>query len=134
MGLLIGRLIQFAKAIIANRGLQIAAGTAGLADALNIDILRREAIRLAPRSDPEALEEASRQIMRMLGLDGSTVIGPKDIADWNYFHFDVVKQRAWWTKRYYSSKSVRGGRKRGFGRGFRSGQRNIATISQAQRG
>lgn len=134
MGALIGRLIIFAKSVIQNRGVQIGTGVAGLTDVLNIDILRREAIRLAPRSDPEALEEASRQIMRMLGLDGSQVIGPKNIADWNYFHFSVVAQRAWWTKRYYSSKSVRGGRKRGFGRGFRSGQRNIATISQAQRG
>lgn len=132
MGALLAKLFQFAQAVIANRGVQVAGGAAAVIDVLNIDVLRREAVRIAPRSDPEALEEASRQIMRMLGLDGSNVIGPKDIRDWNYFHFSVAHQRAWWTKRYTSGRSRRAAFGRGSRRGFGRGQRNIATISQAQ--
>lgn len=104
MGILISRLFQFAKALMASRGVQIGVGAAGIADVLNIDVLRREAVRLAPTSDPEALEEAARQILRMLGIDGSDVRGPKNIADWNYFHMSMQTGQAWFTRSYISRK------------------------------
>lgn len=107
MGILIGRLFQFAKALLASRGLQVGVGAAGLADVLNIDILRREAVKLAPTSDPEALEEAARQILRMLGMDGSDVRGPKDIKDWNYFHMNMQTGQVWWTRKYISAGGQR---------------------------
>lgn len=108
---MIAKLLQFAKAVIASRGVRLGVGAAGIADVLNIDLLRRESVRLAPRSDPEALEQASRNIITFLGLDGTEVIGPKDVSDWNYLHIDAVKGRMWWTKRYYSAKSVAGARR-----------------------
>lgn len=132
MGLLVARLFAVAKQILASKGFQLGTGAAAAADVLNIDILRREAVRLAPTSDPEALEEAARQIIRMLGLDGSNVIGPRDVARWNYFHMNMANGQAWFTSRYHSGKSVRGAQRRGSARGFGRGQRSIATISQAQ--
>lgn len=105
MGLLIARLFQFAKAALSARGVQIGVGAAGIADVLNIDVLRREAVKLAPTSDPEALEEAARQILRMLGIDGSDVRGPKKIEDWNYFHMSMQTGQAWFTRSYISRHS-----------------------------
>lgn len=75
----------------------------GIGDLVNIDILRQQAVKLAPTSDPEALEEAARQLMRMLGLDGSDVLFPPGgPANWNYFHMDMRTGRSWWTRRYIS--------------------------------
>lgn len=76
---------------------------AGIGDLINIDILRQQAVKLAPTSDPEALEEAARQLMRMLGLDGSDVLFPPGgPANWNYFHMDMRSGRSWWTRKYIS--------------------------------
>lgn len=68
-----------------------------------IDQLRAEAVKIAPTSDPEALEEAARQLMRMLGLDGSDVLFPPGgPSGWNYFHMDMRNGRTWFTRKYIS--------------------------------
>lgn len=100
MGPLVAALLAFVK----SRAGTLALGSS-IGDIINIDVLRQQAVKLAPTSDPEALEEAARQLMRMLGLDGSDVVfppgGPKN---WNYFHMDMRKGNAWWTRDYISRK------------------------------
>lgn len=106
MGPLIAALWQFVQ----SKAGQLVLGAGGIAigDAINIDMLRQQAVKLAPTSDPEALEEASRSVMRMLALDGSDVIfppgGPKN---WNYFHMDMRTGRSWFTRKYISAKGQR---------------------------
>lgn len=100
MGPLLAALMKW----IVSRAGPVTVGT-GIADLVNIDILRQQAVKLAPTSDPEALEEAARQLMRMLGLDGSDVLFPPGgPANWNYFHMDMRTGRAWWTRKYISKK------------------------------
>lgn len=117
---LIGAVFQASKSILGSRLVQIGAG-AGLG--LGIDDFRREAVRISPFSDPEALEFAARQIHWMMGVADGDIIGPRDIRNWNYFHYDPRRGRAWWTRSYRSSKSMRGARRRGFGRGMGAGAR-----------
>lgn len=97
------------------------AGTA-LMEFFNIDLAREEAVRISPTSDPEGLEFAARAIHWMMGLTDQSVIGPRDIRNWNYFHYDPRKGRGWWTRTYSSRKSSRRsfgrGSRRGFGRGW----------------
>jgi len=146
--LLVARLFQFAytkvgPTLVARAG-ALSGGRAGAisigltggavaADLINIDELRREAVKLAPNSDPEALEEAARQVMRMVGADGSDVQFPSNGPP-KYFMMNMQNGQMWFTTRYNSSKTVRAAARRGAGRGFGRGQRSIATISQAQRG
>lgn len=105
MGPLIAALMSFVRSKAGQ--LAIGAGGAALSDVVNIDVLRREAVRIAPNSDPEALEEAARMLVRMLGLDGSNVLFPKGgPTKWMYFHMDMQNGRAWFTSRYTSRKSV----------------------------
>lgn len=102
MGPLIAALIAFIKS---KQGIAAIGTTAALSDLVNIDILRQQAVKVAPTSDPEALEEAARMVMRMLGLDGSEVLFPPGgPANWNYFHMDMRSGRAWWTRSYISKK------------------------------
>lgn len=136
MGWLIGRIIVAARGALASRNVQLAAGGAGvaatIADVLNIDMFRREAVRVSPTSDPEALEEAARAVHWMMGLSDQEVIGPRSIENWNYFHYDPIKGRGWWTRRYYSGKSRRASFRRGSGRGYGRGMRaarNIKALS-----
>lgn len=105
MGILIARLWLFVRAAAANQGLRIGAGTTAIT--IGISELRQEAVRLAPTSDPEALEEAARQVLRMLGKDGTDVRGPKDIADWNYFHMNMQTGQTWFTRKYISGGGQR---------------------------
>lgn len=87
---------------VVSRAGPLTVGT-GIGDLVNIDLLRQQAVKLAPTSDPEALEEAARQLMRMLGLDGSDVLFPPGgPGNWNYFHMDMRTGRAWWTRKYIS--------------------------------
>lgn len=114
-------------------GLAITGGAVA-ADLLNIDELRTEAVRIAPTSDPEALEEAARQILRMTGADGSDVMWPGNGGIPKYYHMNLQNGQQWFTANYTSANTVRAAARRGNARGFRAGQRSIATISQAQRG
>jgi hypothetical protein len=118
-------LIGAIRQAILSRGGAIAAGAAGasLAEMFGIDPVRREAVRISPLSDPEALEEAARILHWMMGVADNDVIGPRDIRNWNYFHYNPRNGRAWWTRSYRSSKSMRSARGRGARRGFRSGLR-----------
>lgn len=110
-------------------GLAISIG-AMLVDLLNIDELRQEAVKIAPRSDPEALEEAARQIIRMTGADGTKTFWPKGPP--RYYVFDLATGNQWFISRYINFKWVRNANKRGFAAGTRAGMKNLATISQAQ--
>lgn len=102
MWILIAKLFQFARAAAASNALRVGVGTTAVT--VGINELRQEGVRLAPTSDPEALEEAARQVLRMLGKDGTDVKGPDDIKDWNYFHMDMTDGKAWFTRKYISAK------------------------------
>lgn len=132
--ILLSGLITSARAALAGRGAGALITGATLADLLNLDILRQWAVKIGPRSDPEALEQWARMVMSMTGADGTKVIGPDDPKDWNYFTFSVNGQRAWWHKQYNSFKSKRASFQAGMKRGTAAGKREIAQISQAQRG
>lgn len=114
-------------------GLALTAGAVA-ADLLNVDELRAEGVRIAPTSDPEALEEAARQIMRMVGADGSEVLWPGNGVSPRYYVFDLTTGRQWFLGKYNSFKTVRAANARGYRRGLAAGKREIATISSAQRG
>jgi len=142
--ILLARLFGFAwtkiapAASVASRTGAGRAGMIGLtigtvaADLLNIDELRQEAVRIAPASDPEALEEAARQIMRMTGADGSSVIwGP---GNPRYYHFDLTTGNAWFTERYNSQKAKRAWGKAQLQRGIRIGKSEMATTAMVGKG
>lgn len=121
---LVAMLFQRAGVIASSRGVQIGTGLAALSDILNIDILRHEAIKLAPGSDRHALDEAARVVLRWLGGAGEEVMWPthktgplagQPIAP-NYMTIDMAKGRAWFHEKYYSAKSSR---RRFGGGGFR---------------
>lgn len=79
-------------------------------DLINIDELRREAVKLAPNSDPEALEEAARQVMRMVGADGGDVQFPSNGPP-NYFNMNMKNGQMWFTTTYRSAKTVQAARR-----------------------
>jgi len=100
----LGPLIAALMTFVRSKAGQLALGVGGaaLGDVINIDILRQQAVKFAPTSDPEALEEAARMIMRLLGVDGTDVRGPRDIKDWNYCHINMRTGQVWWTRKYIS--------------------------------
>ena len=132
---LLARLLMRSIATWRSRAI-VAGGAVAISDVINIDFLRRQALEIAPGSDREALEEAARTAARLLGLEGDEVLWPRRRSGEpiipQYLIVDLNRGRAWYSARYYSRKSVNAGRRRGWGRGFRGGQRSIATISQAQ--
>lgn len=120
---LIGAVITAVKArsglaLTTAGGLSVA-GSIG--ELFHIDPLRAQAVRISPLSDPEALETAVRAIHWMMGVSDGDVIGPRELRNWNYFHYNPMKGQAWWTRTYSSSKSKRSSFRRGAGRGFGRG-------------
>lgn len=101
-------------------GLSVA-GSVG--ELFHIDALRAQAVRISPLSDGEALETAVRTLHWMMGVSDGDVIGPRDVKNWNYFHYNPMKGQAWWTRTYRSSKSMKARSRRGYGRGFGRGLR-----------
>lgn len=82
-----------------------------IADVLNLDFFRQNAVKLAPGSDASALEDAARLAYRVMGLSNDQVLWPRrrdgnPIAP-NYFVMDLNRGRAWMSSKYYSRKSVR---------------------------
>lgn len=116
-------LIGAIKMALTNKWVQGGALGMTLADGFGIDIARGQAVRISPLSDPEALEFAARNIHWMMGLADNDIIGPRNVADWNYFHYNPRRGLGWWTKNYTSRGTTRGARRRGFGRGFGKGLR-----------
>lgn len=110
---------------------------AGLTDVINLDWLRQESIRVAPGSDPEALEEAARTAARLLGLAGDEVLWPMSRNGTfiipRYLTIDIARGRAWYSTRHYSRKSAMAfGRRRRFGgRRWGGGSRSFGTKSVA---
>jgi len=133
---LVAFLINKALALFANRA--VVAGGIGVAvsDIINLDWLRQEAIKAAPGSDAEAIEESARTAARLLGLEGDEVLWPRR-RDGNaivprYLTIDLARGRAWYSSKHYSYKSARMmGRRRSWGRrtyyrGGRSGAPAVA--------
>lgn len=122
MGRVIGQIMLALKSRAFAKSAIITGAVAVLSDFFNIDLAREEAVRVSPTSDPEGLEFAARAIHWMMGLTDQSVVGPRDIRNWNYFHYDPRKGRGWWTRTYTSkratSRAWRKGTGRGFGRGW----------------
>lgn len=140
-GVLVARLFGFAWTKIApgitaaasRRGPILAlAGSAAIAE-ITIDALRQEAVKIAPGSDPEALEEAARQVLRMVGADGTDVRFPSNGPP-NYFMMNMSNGQMWFTTRYNSAKTVAAARRRGGARGFASGKRDMARTAIVGKG
>lgn len=99
-------------AAVRTTALTAGAGFAGaaLTDVINLDFLRQESIRIAPGSDPEALEEAARTAARLLGLAGDEVLWPMSRNGTfivpRYLTIDIARGRAWYSTRHYSRKSA----------------------------
>lgn len=123
MGRVIGQILLALKSRAFAKSAIVTGAVAALTEFFNIDLAREEAVRISPTSDPEGLEFAARAIHWMMGLTDQSVIGPRDIRDWNYFHYDPRRGRGWWTKRYMSGKTKRSAFRRGAGRGFGRGLR-----------
>jgi len=109
---LVGRLLLSARALAASRGVQLAAGGALVADFINLDWLRQQAVKIAPGSDRAALEQAARTAATLLGLAGDEVLWPvhrrgalqgEPITPM-YLVVDLTKGRAWFSSRYKSTK------------------------------
>lgn len=118
---LIGAILGSLKTKAVQRGIIAGGVGTAVAELFNIDISRETAVRISPTSDPEALEFAARAIHWMMGLTDNDVIGPRNIENWNYFHYDPRRGRGWWTRSYTSRKSGRRSFRRGAGRGFGRG-------------
>lgn len=119
---LLGDLIKRGGAVIASKPVVVGSGAAtGIAvasDILNLDFFRQQAIRLAPGSDANALEEVARLAMRLLNLDSGTVFWPRDRISGEpippmFMVLDFSRGRAWFTGRNPASRRrfySRGGR------------------------
>lgn len=137
MIMLVARMIW--NAIAVHKRTIVTGGAAvAIGDVINLDWLRQQAIRIAPGSDREALEEASRLAARLLGLEGDEVLWPRqrngEPITPKYMIIDLNRGRAWYSTRYYSRKSVNAGRRRGFGRGVGAGRRQAVQTAQISRG
>lgn len=113
---LVAKLIGRAMLLFKSRPFVIGATGAAIGDVVNLDILRRWALEIAPGSDREALEEAARMSARMLGLEGDEILWPRQRSGEpivpHYLIIDLSRGRGWFSTRYYSKKSVRGARAR----------------------
>jgi len=124
---LVSILFRRAMMIAESRGVQLAAGAAAIAEIINVDVLNREALKVAPGSDPAALHSAAETVLRWLGAGGDEVMWPthktgplagQPIAP-NYLTIDMAKGRAWFHEKYTSRKSARMfGRRRSFRRSY----------------
>lgn len=138
MHLLLAKLISKAIQAMNSRPVQVGGAVAVIGDIVNLNILRQWAYEMAPGSDAAAIEEGARMVMRMLGLEGDEVLWPSKRDGGpitpKYFVLDLTRGRAWFSTKYYSKKSVNAGKRRGSARGWSAGRRDLATVSQAQRG
>lgn len=113
---LVANLIRnaMAKAAASKGAIGIAVGTSLITDAVNLDWLMAEAIRVAPGSDQAGIIQAAQTAARMLGLGGEEVLWPVHQRGPNagefitprYFTLDIVQGRAWYSGKHYSKKSV----------------------------
>lgn len=111
-----GRLVLMSKPVVVGGAAGTAIATAS--DLLNLDFFRQQAIRAAPGSDSNALEEVARLAMRLLNLDSGQVFWPRDRISGDpippmYMVLDFNRGRAWFTGRNPAS------RRRSYGRGGR---------------
>lgn len=113
--MLVSKLISRAMLVFKSKPFVLGSGAVAISDFINIDFLRRAALEIAPGSDREALEEASRLAARLLGLEGDEILWPRQrngepIVP-HYLIVDLNRGRGWFSTRYYSKKSVRGARR-----------------------
>lgn len=121
MGAVIGLVLMGLKSRALLKGSLIGAAGAALSEFFNIDLAREEAVKVSPTSDAEGLEFAARAVHWMMGLTDGNVIGPRDIKNWNYFHYNPRKGEGWWTFKYNSGKSMGRARAKGARRGWGKG-------------
>lgn len=125
---LVSHLIRTGSTVIVSKigAIGIAIGSL-IADVVNLDMLRQESIKVAPGSEPAAIEWAARTAARLLNLSGNEVLWPVhgnthakagQFIIPHYMTIDLVRGRAWYSTTHFSMKSVRAAR-RGAGRGFR---------------
>lgn len=109
---LVSKLISRAMMLFKSKPFLIGGTAVTIADVINLDYLRREALNIAPGSDREALEEAARLAARLLGLEGDEILWPRQRSGEpivpHYLIIDLNRGRGWFSTRYYSRKSVRG--------------------------
>lgn len=125
---LLGQLITRAAAVLKGNPIQTGTGIAVAADLLNLDFFRQNALRLAPGSDANALEEVARMAMRLMNLDAGAVFWPRDRISGEpippmYMVLDFNRGRAWFTSRNPAQRRRWGGWSRGGGRTLRTARR-----------
>jgi hypothetical protein len=127
---LVSMLFRRAVVIAGSRGVQLGAGAAAIAEIINIDVMHREALKIAPGSDAAALHNAAETVLRWLGGAGDEVMWPthktgplagQPIAP-NYLTIDMARGRAWfhetYTKRRRFMARGRGGYRRSYRRRY----------------
>jgi len=119
----------------------VAGTAAAIVDILDIDFFRQEAEKIAPGSDPDAVNDVARAAARLFGLDGGEgalwpVHQRGDLRGQRitpqYFTINLMNGQSWFASKHYSGKSVRAANAKGYKAGRRGGMRELATISQAQ--
>lgn len=133
----VGKLVQVARQILGSRPFQLALGGASIADLLNLDQLRRETIRLVPGASAEQVKSIADFVARAIGLGPENTLWVKRrgvLVDPKYIVIRTQAGDLYLTDTLVSQKARRAFQRTGNARGFRAGQRNIAMISQAQRG
>lgn len=117
---LVSQLIRVGAAqIISKSGLFAIAIGSLVSDIVNLDFLRQESIKVAPGSEPAAIEWAARTAARLLNLSGNEVLWPVQAKGPmagrfiipHYMTIDLVRGRAWYSTTHYSFKSVRAARR-----------------------
>lgn len=129
---------SFAK-VAQSRGFGYAATGLAIADVINLDFLRQEAIKLAPGSGQEGIENAARTAARLLGLNGEEVLWPthrrgpqagEPIIP-RYLTIDLIQGRAWYSSRHNTYRAIQSANRRGWNRGRNSGRRQGLQETQA---
>lgn len=117
---LLGQLMQKGAAVLSSKPVLVGSGPAiaVASDILNLDFFRAAAVRAAPGSDSNALEEVARLAMRLLNLDSGSIFWPRDRISGDpippmFMVIDFNRGRAWITGRNPAS------RRRSFSRGGR---------------
>lgn len=114
---LLGDLIRRGGMVLTSKQVAVGAGGAAaiqlgtdlLTGQSGLDFFRAQALRLAPGSDANALEEVARLAMRLLNLDSGQVFWPRDRISGDpippmYMVLDFNRGRAWFTGRNPASR------------------------------
>lgn len=128
VALVLGRVITSRLAVGGAVGYAISSAI----EAVTVEETREIATIMAPESDPEALDEVSKVVVRLMQQD--EVLWPTNRQGErikpSYMILDLNQGRAWFSSRYHSRKSVNAGFKRGIRSGERAQRRALSQESQ----